>query len=82
MLACVFPSTQWCSIFCAVRVDLTYVEMHDAGALCTHLSCTVYLHTKWKARMRNESDSEHTTEQKEVDCLLTGATESLSAHPG
>lgn len=44
-LSWVLPSTQWCSKAWAILDDFTYVEMHEAGALWTQRSCTVYLHT-------------------------------------
>lgn len=44
-LALQLPSTQWWAITCTDFLDLTYVQMHEAGARCTHRSCTVYLQT-------------------------------------
>jgi hypothetical protein len=44
-LALQLPSTQWCVMACVDFLDLTYVQMQEAGALWTQRSCTVYLQT-------------------------------------
>jgi hypothetical protein len=49
--------------------------MQDAGALCTHLSCTVYLQTE-----EIEGEKRLKIATKSFELWLTSAAKTLSAH--